>query len=113
MVIIGKVVVRIKTILLLLAVLASPVQAGDWSSKAITAYFLDTRPCTFFALSGVAQADPVLPGSPYFALAKTHPNYAELYATLLTAKASQHLVDVSTSGQLACGHADVSRVILP
>lgn len=100
-------------IIIAVTFIAYPAQATDFYSKSIATYFFDTRACTFFTLSGVAQADPITPNAPYFALAKTHPNYSEMNALLLTAKTLQRPVDLSTNGQLACGHAEVSKVILP
>jgi hypothetical protein len=95
-----------------LVTLASPAQAYFWTERQVDSYFFDDRQCTLFTLSGVSQADAVTPNVPYFALPKTHPNYAELNALLLTAKVSQSVVSVETTGQLACGHAEVNKIVL-
>lgn len=71
----------------------------------------DARDCTFFQLSGVSEADPVAPGGTWFAVPKTHSGYKEIVATLLLARAAgRRLNHVSTSGAIACGHAEVLSV---
>lgn len=82
-------------------------QAQDWWGKALDAYFFDSRACAFFSLAGVVEADPVVPGSSYFALSKSNPNYAEMNALLMSAKAGRIQVDVKTNGAIVCGQAEV------
>jgi hypothetical protein len=73
----------------------------------------DGRPCIFFTLEGVGEADVVTPGSPWFALQKSHLTFKENYAVLLVAKAAKLPIHVATSGVLVseCGHVGVSVVI--
>ena len=56
------------------------------------------RPCTLFQLNGVSQADPVSPGNPWFAIPNTAPEYKEMIAALLLAKAADRPVIVITTG---------------
>lgn len=68
--------------------------------------------CFYFILQGVGVADPAINSSPWFAVDRTtHKGAAELYATLLAAKASGLAVDVWTSGAITCGYASVSFAI--
>lgn len=72
-----------------------------------------TRDCVFFTLSGVTQADPASPSSPWFAIPRSHPNFKEQYALLLAARLSGTPVDVETTGTLlgGCGsHVEVKWV---
>jgi hypothetical protein len=73
----------------------------------------DARECVFFQLSGVNEADPVIPGNPWFAVAKSHTGYKEIFAALLIARTTgRTLVHVATNGTTACGHAAVASVAL-
>lgn len=92
-----------------------PTQAAVHSGKALAViHSPDDRPCVFFRLTGVAEADPVAPGIEWFALPKTHPGYKEILALLLTARATgQPLGHVTTTGTLTCGtHVSVLSVSL-
>lgn len=51
----------------------------------------------FFQLVGVAQADPVVPTNPWFALSTSSPMFQQISAMLLTAKATQGRVDIITT----------------
>ena len=66
------------------------------------------RPCAFFILQGVTQADPAVGTAPWFAIPMTHVGFHEQYALLLTATANNHPIAVTTSGQPACGFAGVN-----
>lgn len=68
----------------------------------------DSIPCIIFTLVGVAQADPVAPGSPWFALSPTSPNFQAQYAALLVAAAGGQTVTIVTSGTTVCGYAAMS-----
>jgi hypothetical protein len=59
--------------------------------------------CLWFQLSGVTQADPQLPNSPWFAIPRTQNGYNEIYAMLLAAKLSGTSVQVATTGAPAGG----------
>jgi hypothetical protein len=58
----------------------------------------DARPCAFFSLSGVAQADPVLPGQPWIAIRQSQNGFKEIYAMLLAAIHSGVPITVATTG---------------
>jgi len=71
----------------------------------------DSRPCAFFTLEGVAEATTAVPGSPYFVLPNTHPQFKETFSILLSAKISGVPVYIVTTGSVhACGHAEVKSV---
>lgn len=93
----------------------SPAPATTWSDKQIQFITADTRPCIFFQLVGVTQADPVVPTNPWFALSTSNPMFQQISAMLLTAKATQGRVDIITTGtgDPACaGYASVGGVWL-
>ena len=69
--------------------------------------------CFYFTLEGVSQADPILPGSPWFAIPRTQYGAKDAYAMLLSAKLSGQPVNVVTNGAAACGLAAVSQVYMP
>jgi hypothetical protein len=70
----------------------------------------DARTCTFFMLTGVGQADPVNPGSPWFGVPKTHAGYREIVSILMAARLTGRPVNVTTTGQVVCGVAGVNHV---
>lgn len=88
--------------------------AGAVTSTAPVAQFspADLQPCLVFDLKNVSQADPVLPGNPYFAISRANPGYADMLATVLTAAAGGQLLTVVTSGTITCGFADVSGIAI-
>lgn len=92
---------------------ATPTVAANFhqNSRPIYIHTDASRPCTFFQLAGVAQADPTQPYV-WFAIAHSHPRHAELFAILLTARASGVPVSVSTNGVETCGQAGVDAVWL-
>jgi hypothetical protein len=63
----------------------------------------DFRPCAFFQLQGVTTADPVAPGSPWFAIPMTNIGFHEQFALLLTASFNPHSVVARTTGKVVCG----------
>ena len=72
----------------------------------------DTRPCSFFRLEGVAEADPVVPGRWWFAIPQDHIGYDEIVAMMIAAHTTGRPVDVVTDGTVVCGHARVGLVRL-
>ena len=97
------------------AAVSVPAQSALWSSKTIAKLQPDhlTDQCYFFSLDGVAEADPVRSGSPWFAVDRNnHPGAKELYATLLTARLTGTPVTVLTTGSMVCGYATISYVVL-
>ena len=94
---------------------ASSALSADFFGRSVS-YLSggDSRPCAFFTLEGVTQADPALPGVSWFVLPKTHPQFKESYALLLSAKLTGKLVNIITTGAIdPCGHAQVASVGLP
>lgn len=108
-----KVVVTL--VALAVSITAVPAFAVDWNGYQVSVVRPGgDRPCTLFQLVGVAQADPIVPWSPWFAIPNTAPEYNAMVATLLLAKASGALVTVTTTGnaQASCGHPGVSVLLL-
>src|SRR5689334_10571203 len=96
-----------------LLVLLSPLAFGAIHDGQVSILFPpDTRECTFFQLSGVTEADPVVPGNPWFAVPKTHLGYKEIFVVLLTARSNGRTITVQTDGTTACGHAAVLFVTM-
>ena len=60
--------------------------------------------CLWFQLNGVAQADPINPNSPWFAIPRTQNGYNELYALLLAAKLGGLTLQLATTGAAAGGN---------
>ena len=69
--------------------------------------------CLLFRLVGVVEADPVKPGVGWFAVSRSDPGYKEAFAGIMMAKAMGTAVTIGTTGQLACGYAQVAFVVLP
>lgn len=88
--------------------------ASGFGNKAIVDFLMDvnSRPCVFFTLDGVAVADSVVPGSPWFAIPKSASNFAEVNAMLMSAKLAGRPISVVTDGTTSCGLATVSVVNL-
>lgn len=112
--------VRIGMAVLVIVVGASPSAAS--SGQIFTAVIGQVEApsynedCLWFTLVGVAQADPINPNNPYFALTRTQIGYNETYALLLSAKLSGSTVIVVTTGAVAgggCGgYAGIAGVTL-
>lgn len=66
-----------------------------------------TRSCAFFQLKGAPQANPAFPGVPWFAIPMSNVGFHEQYALLLSVALNNHPISVATSGQAACGYAQV------
>jgi hypothetical protein len=99
----------------LIFALAFPCRAEVHSNKHLRQVFPGdlTHPCIFFTLEAVTQADPVLPGSPWFVLSPTHPRFQETYALILAAWVSGEPVNVGTTGAgvgTCGGYAEVNYV---
>src|SRR5690348_1488212 len=73
------------------------------------------RPCTLFTLSGVSIVDAsIAPNSPWFVLEHSLPEYSQMVATLLTAKATGRPIQVETTGVLssACFHPIANVIVM-
>ena len=86
------------------------VTAVHTSKEVAVFHTPDSRPCTFFMLTGVAEADPVVAGNPWFSIPQTHLGYKEITSVLLAARTAGKTITVSTTGTTACGHAAVSSI---
>jgi len=100
-------------------VIHSPVAMATGQTRDSTVHGLvppDSRPCAFFTLDGVAEADPVSPGNPWFALPQSAAGYKEAYSLLLAAALSGKTVRVFTTGatiSTCSGYVGVVNVIFP
>jgi hypothetical protein len=86
---------------------------GSHTHKSIDRIVLpDWRPCAFFSLQGVSDADPGLQlgGNPWFAVPKTHEGYKEIVATVLLASATGRRISVNTTGEAVPGCSGLARV---
>jgi len=94
----------------LLGLSASLYSYPTWAAtyrtgKTVAAIQGDTSACMYFTLDGVAEADPVKPGTPYFAVPLNNPNVQLIESILLTARATGRTVYVRTDGTLSCSYA--------
>jgi hypothetical protein len=67
----------------------------------------NNRPCVLFYLTGVTPDV-----GDVFAIPRSHPQFQELFAMLLTAKATGAKLGVFTTGGTACGQAEVNMIII-
>jgi len=89
--------------------------AQGWTANVTSIRPGGDRNCTLFQLVGVSTADPVTPNDPWFVIESTAPQYNQMVATLLAAKATGQNIQVLTTGQTSatCGHATVSVILWP
>jgi hypothetical protein len=87
----------------------------DWNGKqvAMISSTYDGADCIYFTLEGVAEADPVKPGDPTFAIPRSQFGSKDAYAMLLSAKLTGQSVRVLTRGTLACSYAAVAQIMMP
>lgn len=71
-----------------------------------------SRPCAFFQLEGVGQSQPGGNAGQWFTIPRSHAAFSELWALLLTAKASKMTVDVRSLDTSACGHTEVDVILM-
>lgn len=103
--------VRARFAIILLLYFPGVCFCADHTSNEIeTIQSADSRPCSFFRLKGVTEADSVVPNNPWFAVPITHHDYNVIASILLTAYTTGALVGVTTTGGIQCGHAEVLRV---
>ncbi len=89
--------------------------AQGWTANVTSIRPGGDRNCTLFQLVGVSTADPVVPGDPWFVIESTAPQYNQMVATLLAAKATGQNTQVLTTGQMStdCGRPTVSVILWP
>jgi hypothetical protein len=78
--------------------LCHPASADTFTGQVEGLLPPDHRPCIFFSIAGVPQADPVRPGSRWVAVRQSQNGFKELYALLLAAKHAGAPVTVTTNG---------------
>ena len=70
----------------------------------------DSRPCLFFKLVGVAEADPINPDNAWFAVPVEQVGTDTTISMLISASVAGKNVSVTTTGQLQCGLAELRNV---
>lgn len=94
-----KIVATVLAFAALMTGTASTAAVQTYSAKRVFEMHVETtRPCVLFRLDGVTDADPANPGSPWFAVLRTHSAYNELFAMLLSAKVSNRNISIYTDG---------------
>ena len=105
-----------KAIAVFCAAVALPAANADLVqhyNKTVSLLEVADSPCIFFQLTGVTQANAVVPNSAWFAIDKNQGNAKQMYAILLSARMSgTSLTRVFTVGDLACGQAKVFTIDL-
>jgi len=80
--------------------------------QVLTVFSPDSsRPCLFFQMDGVSEADPIVAASPWFAVPMSHNGYNLIQAMLLTLFTAGKNLNIKTTGGTACGFAEVDSVI--
>lgn len=108
-----KKVVYLLAALGVIVAITRPVIAATYVQKRARDLLMDNRSCLFFQLDGVIEADPVMPGNPWFALPKSAPNFQEMHSWILSARLSNTPLNVTTDGTVSCGTATVIGVGVP
>lgn len=106
---------RMKSVVaaLLAVMTAGPAAAVDYTNNLLADVHMATgHPCVIFRLQGVDVADPAVGSAKWFAVSKSHAEFPELFAILLTANAAKRPVQVFTDGGTTCGLASVRLVSL-
>lgn len=95
--------------------ITSSVYATDWYEKKVNQVQINAaNGCLYFTLEGVAQADPVTPGQPWFTLEPSNASHSAMLSILMVAYASKVPVKVATTGikTPVCGYSQVQYVRL-
>lgn len=92
------------------SLVSSPLSAVERSKATVQETLVDSRPCFFFILNGVSEADPAIPNGPWFAIPTSASNYQVMAATVMSAKLSGSSLHVLTDGTKSCGWATASTV---
>lgn len=84
---------------------------GYSSHRIETIQSPDDRPCLFFRLIGVtSNADPAVGTTPWFAVPLSHQAFDVISSILLIGYTTDRNMEIHTSGNEACGHAEVFSV---
>lgn len=96
-------------------VFMNSVYATDWYDKKVNQLQINAaNGCLYFTLEGVAQADSVTPGQPWFTLEPSNASHSAMLSILMLAYASKVPVKVTTTGVKTpvCGYSQVQYVRL-
>lgn len=86
-----------------LAMQAAPAAAADHVGKQISTISFNTaNQCLYLKLEGVIQADPIASG-PYVVIPRSHPDFTQMFALLLSARAINAPINIVTDGVPVCG----------
>lgn len=106
---------KLLSIMCLLILSINSVYATDWYDKKVNQLQINAaNGCLYFTLEGVAQADPVTPGQPWFTLEPSNASHSAMLSVLMLAYASKATVKVATTGikTPVCGYSQVQYVRL-
>ena len=95
----------------LTALIGSRAEAeASWKQSVMILELPDpNHNCIFFTLFDVAEADPSIPGSPWFAIPMSQNGSSEMYNLLLRSKLEGLPIGVVTSGAPAAGCTAISN----
>ena len=99
---------------MILSLLTSGAAATTHANKQVDVLqsFYDRSDCIYFKLVDVPEADPIRPGSPWFAVERSQSGAKDLFASLLAAKLAGKTVKVVTRGEVRCDYATPSSVVV-
>lgn len=98
------------SLLALVGITSVPADAANHTNQEVGEVQIDRRPCLFLILKNVSQADPAVPGVPWFAIPTGSANYQTFASLVLSAKGARQPVYARTDGTLSCGYATVAEV---
>ena len=103
---------RIVSVFILVWAIPAICLGASHTEKLVkTIHSPDTRPCTFFQLKGVNQADPITPSNGWFSVPlDTNGRHDVIVSMLLTAFTTTKPINVATTGSKQCGHAEVANI---
>ena len=95
----------------LAASLGAPCTAAtSRSNQSIQDIQADSRPCLFFNLAGVSEADPAVPAQIWFTIPTSNANYQTQASIILSSKVAGKPLRVQTDGTVSCGYATASVI---
>jgi hypothetical protein len=94
-----------------MSLLGYRADAAAWEKASVSILELPdpTHNCIFFTLRDVDEADPAIPGSPWFAIPASQNGFLEMYNLLLRSKVDGLQIGVVTSGAPAPGCTAISN----
>lgn len=95
----------------LIAASAPPAFANtERTGQTVAQVLIDSRPCMFFNLANVSEADPVAAGQKWFAIPVSNANYQTYASIVLSSRLTRQPFWVQTDGTISCGFATASLV---